>query len=291
MTPVKDISMSATELPASPYHDRIRRENAVYRTSETWKPITFHTAGGGVQRAILILRRFFDLQFGSIYQDLARVLPHASGVLVDVGCGAQPFRPLVPTSVRYVGIDTADAREHFGYEVPDTIYYRGDRWPIEDGGADTVLCTETLEHVKRPQEFLVEAARCLRPGGALILTVPFEARWHYIPHDYWRYTPSGMSHLLTEAGFERIAVYPRGNLVTVACYKLMAVLLVMCFPQAGPAPVRILARLLGVLLSPLIVSLAAIANLSLTYGGDDCLGYTVLAVKAVWEKRATEDSI
>ena len=66
---------------------------------------------------------------------------------------------------------------------------------------ENVLATETLEHVSRPVRFLAEARRCLSPGGRLMLTVPFAARWHYIPHDYWRFTPSGLRQLLTDAGF------------------------------------------------------------------------------------------
>ncbi len=87
--------------------------------------------------------------------------------------------------------------------------------------ADTVLCTETLEHVLDPPGFLAEAKRSLRPGGRLILTVPFAARWHYVPFDYWRFTPSGIKHLLSESGFTEIKVYRRGNALTVACYKVI----------------------------------------------------------------------
>ena len=64
-----------------------------------------------------------------------------------------------------------------------------------------------MEHVPEPAGFLAEASRCLRPGGRLLLTVPFAARWHYIPHDYWRFTPSALERLLSAAGFDRIAIY------------------------------------------------------------------------------------
>src|SRR5205823_816394 len=104
------------------------------------------------------------------------LLPPRRGTLLDVGCGAQPYRPLLSAEVVYIGLDTADAKGHFGYETPDTRYYAGDTWPVADEEADTVLCTETLEHVREPRPFLAEAYRCLRPGGSLLLTVPFAAR-------------------------------------------------------------------------------------------------------------------
>jgi hypothetical protein len=120
--------------------------------------------------------------------------------------------------------------------------------------------------------------RCLRPGGRLILTVPFAARWHYIPHDYWRFTPSGVRLLLDRAGFTDVAVFGRGNERTVACYKLLSLLLPMAFPQDDPGSLRM--HPVAVLVLPLIVVLAVIGNRSLRLPqGDDCLGYTVFATR------------
>jgi hypothetical protein len=127
---------------------------------------------------------------------------------------------------------------------------------------------------------LAQAFRVLRPEGALILTVPFAARYHFIPFDYWRFTPSALQKILSGAGFSNIAVYARGNALTVACYKLMAVLLPLFFAPARSTPMRFVCTAFGIALSPLIVTLAAIANTSmLAPGGDDCLGYTVLAFR------------
>ncbi len=185
------------------------------------------------------------------------------------------------------GIDTSDCKAHFGYEVPDTIYFNGWKWPIEDGWADTVLATETLEHVFDHEQFLAEACRCTRPGGRLLLTVPFAARWHFIPNDYYRYTPSCLERLLQQAGFEDIGVYARGNAVTVACYKVMALILPLLAASAT-TPLRSFGRRLsGLLLSPVVLLCAMVANISLRHaGGDDCLGYTVSARRPADSGRA-----
>ncbi len=159
----------------------------------------------------------------------------------------------------------------------DTIYFTGNVWPIEDESIDTVLCTETLEHVTEPLAFLREAARCLRPEGVLIVTVPFAARWHFIPHDYWRYTPSVLLRLMTGAGLTHVEVYARGNPVTVVYYKVMALILPLLLPQDQNRLVAWALRLAGLLMAPVLLTLAAIANISLRWGGDDCLGYTAVA--------------
>jgi SAM-dependent methyltransferase len=255
------------------------RPNLAKARTETWRPPLHEPPDTRSHRWRAAARRIFDLQAESIWRDLARELPHARGLVVDVGCGAQPYRRLLGREARYLGIDTVDAKADFGYEVPDTVYFDGETWPLDDESADVILCAETLEHVLRPAVLLAEAHRCLRPGGRLLLTVPFAARWHFIPNDYWRFTPSSLDHLLSEAGFIEISVHARGNAGTVACYKLMAIALPFLVPAEGGFRARLL-QLLALLVAPLVLALALVGRATLNGdGGDDCLGYTVTAVR------------
>ncbi|MFO0959486.1 MAG: methyltransferase domain-containing protein [Isosphaeraceae bacterium] len=259
---------------------RLPRTNMVYYQAEAWRPPPFHRVVTRLDATKAAARRFLDLQAGSIWADLKALLPDCRGIVLDVGCGAQPYRHLLAAGAQYRGIDHVYAREHFGYEMPDTTYYDGERWPVESGSVDVVLATETLEHVPEPVSFLAEAARCARPGGRIILTVPFAARWHYIPHDYWRFTPSSLRQMLEDAGFANVEIYARGNAVTVACYKVIALILPLLMPSTGGPAARWLARTAGLLCSPALPLLAVIAQLSLrSAGGADCLGYTVVAAR------------
>jgi SAM-dependent methyltransferase len=211
--------------------NRRHRKNLAGSVSESWTPPPLVDPTGSLGRWTAAIRRYFDLQAGSIWDDLADLLVGQSGKLVDVGCGGQPYRSLMPAGVEYVGIDVAQAKERFGYHARDTVYFTGSIWPDAALGADVVLCTEALEHILDPRAFLEQALRCLRPGGRLVLTVPFAARWHFVPYDYWRFTPSSLQHLLTAAGFDEVEVFARGNAVTVACYKAMALVLPLLAPQ------------------------------------------------------------
>jgi hypothetical protein len=65
----------------------------------------------------------------------------------------------------------------------------------------------------------------------------------------------------------------------VACYKVMTLRLLLLMPQTASKVCGLLLRLVGLVFLPLFVLLAVVANLSLSYGGDDCLGYTVLAIR------------
>jgi hypothetical protein len=103
------------------------RTNVGDQRDERWQPPAFTQSDGPTSRAIASARRLFDLQANSIWNDLACELKNVHGTLLDVGCGAQPYRTLMPADVTYVGIDTADAKDRFGYHIPDTEYFTGDR--------------------------------------------------------------------------------------------------------------------------------------------------------------------
>ena len=217
-------------------------------------------------------RRVLDLQVRTVEKAVSAWLPRRTGQVLEVGCGLQPYRRYLPPEVGYVGLDWAGAGEGFGYSVPDVVHYDGGRFPFDDGRFDSVFHTELLEHVFDVMTLLSECRRVLRPGGEMLLTVPFQARFHYIPHDYWRFTPSALRRMLEEAGFEEIDVRPRGTDVTVAGYKGVGVAYRLLSGS-------VLQKIGGVLLAPVGLLALGVAHLSLALGlgsPDDCLGYTVV---------------
>jgi SAM-dependent methyltransferase len=238
----------------------VKRRNLALSTTESWAPPAL--------REPTLLRRLGDLQLASIWRDLRPLLANETGDVLDVGCGEQPYRSLIPRARTYLGLDIAEAGERFGYARDDTLYVSGYPWPVSDASADLALCTEVLEHVLEPEMLLKETLRCLRPGGRLLMTVPFAARWHFVPYDYWRFTPSAITHLLRGAGFVNVGIYSRGNPVTVSAQKVLAVIA----PLGG----------LRVPLAPLAVAAVMVGQWSLKRDwGEDCLGYTVVATRPV----------
>jgi len=160
--------------------------------------------------------------------------------------------------------------------MPGTVYFSGADWLVADCTIDLVLATETLEHIADPDAFLAKVRRVLRNDGRLILMVPFSARWHYVPYDYWRFTPSALRMLLERNGFSDIVVLARGDELTVACAKVMGLILPFLLPQREG--LSLLRRLFGMTLAPLLVTATLIGQGSMRrQGGDDCLGYTVFA--------------
>lgn len=115
------------------------------------------------------------------------------GRVLDVGCGRRPYEAWVdkrPDGVsEYIGLDVA-----LGPDV-DILVGPDDNWPLADASIDAVLLTQVLEHVADRKLLVEEISRVLRPGGTLLLTVPFIFPLHGLPHDYARFTPHGVREL------------------------------------------------------------------------------------------------
>lgn len=62
--------------------------------------------------------------------------------------------------------------------------------PLPDrvGQFDHIDCCSVMEHVQRPWLMAENMEKALKPGGTLLLSVPFVWRVHGYPSDYWRMT-------------------------------------------------------------------------------------------------------
>jgi len=134
---------------------------------------------------------------------------HASGKLLDIGCGEMPYRNLILPKVEVY--DTLDIeKRHPG------VKYLGDvqnMTEIRSSTYDTATCFAVLEHVPDPLISFKELARVLKPQGKLILTVPHLSRLHEEPHDYFRFTKYGIKAALEAEGFEILELKPVGLVV------------------------------------------------------------------------------
>lgn len=146
-------------------------------------------------------------------------LPLIRGRVLDLGCGTAPYRDdIVAIADEYVGVDWPNSL-HDARNV-DVCADLSQSLPFDDGSADTVVAFQVLEHLREPGRFLSEAYRVLRPGGNLVLTVPFMWRVHEAPHDYYRFTRHGLEHLLQAAGFSDLAIDEASGFFQMMALKL-----------------------------------------------------------------------
>jgi SAM-dependent methyltransferase len=132
---------------------------------------------------------------------------HIKGDLYDLGCGELPYKRWFMQYVeRYVGVDWSGTLHEMNADIVADL---NEQLPIKDQVADTVVSLSVMEHLREPQSMLNEAFRILRPGGSMILQVPFMWWVHEAPHDYFRYTCYGLKYMFEKAGFTDVEVMPQ----------------------------------------------------------------------------------
>lgn len=137
--------------------------------------VTAILQGEGPRRARPRLWHHDYLHLRPLARDLRRVLGQAhddgSGgaatpgwQVLDLGCGASPYRTYFPGSLQsYVRVDL-DPDAH-----PDALA-RGEMLPFADGTFDGILATQVLLLASDPKGMVKEILRVTRPGGRVWVT-------------------------------------------------------------------------------------------------------------------------
>jgi len=172
-----------------------------------------------------------------VYKSRTRLLikniENYRGVIFDLGCGESPYRAFfLQYADKYFGIDWSDSVHDTKAEI---IADLNQELPVDTEVADTVVSFSVMEHLCEPQNMLNEAFRILRPGGAMVLQVPWQWRIHEAPHDYFRYTPYGLEHMLKKAGFQDIVIEAQSGVFTTIVMKFNYFTRRLI---SGPKPIR-----------------------------------------------------
>jgi len=247
------------------------------QSPERFRPIPNISPDSFFGKVIFFGRMLLDLQVLTVYHDLRRELPFMYGKILDVGCGDSPYRHLlVSKQAQYVGIDIVNAK-NFDYSGDTIIHFNGEDIPFPDESFDALLCTEVLEHVANFSRLVSEMHRVLKHGGRGVITVPWSARYHYIPYDFFRYTPSSLKSIF--GSFKGVEIKPRGSDVSVIASKIIVLWVRNLHPK------RLYQWVLmpiWILFAPVLVIVVFFAHVSLFLGWgatEDPLGYTILVNK------------
>jgi SAM-dependent methyltransferase len=151
--------------------------------------------------------------------------------VLDLGAGAGRFvAALREAGADPVGVEVAEAALERARTVAPGADLRllepDGSIPLEHASVDLVWCSEVLEHVADTGHLLLEARRVLRPGGRLLVTVPFHGRVqaallaltrfdaHFDPlGQHLRFfTRSSLARTLDATGYEQVEVATAGGL-------------------------------------------------------------------------------
>jgi SAM-dependent methyltransferase len=120
-----------------------------------------------------------------------------------IGAGSDPYRHMFSPSCRYITMDIAPINGI------TQVIADAHSLPVKNTAFDCILASEVFEHLFNPIAFVNAAFDALKPGGKLILTVPFMFHQHADPHDYWRPTRQALIYYC--ANFSSCDVYAQGN--------------------------------------------------------------------------------
>ena len=145
------------------------------------------------------LVRIGPVHFQSLERELQPVAQYLTGHVLNAGCGSRDISFLNAARVTRYDLQSDD---------PDVILGPLEATPFDNAAFDSVLCNAVLEHVADPKRCLRELARVVKPGGHVVVAIPFLQPFHPCPDDYTRYTKDGLASLGREAGLEVVEILP-----------------------------------------------------------------------------------
>ena len=145
------------------------------------------------RRAILANSPLLRLVYDDWYSRIRQALPEPPGSVVELGSGPGFLRDLIPELIRsdILPCDEVD------------VLVDGAQLPFVDSSLRAIVMTNVLHHLPRVESFLRSAARCVRPGGALVMIEPWVTQWsrfvygrlHHEPFDpaarSWHFSARG----------------------------------------------------------------------------------------------------
>lgn len=134
------------------------------------------------------------LQGRALLPALNRHGPAITGAVLDLGCGASPWRAFFPNATRFVRMDRYAADPDV--IVIDDIFHI----PAESGAFQAVILSRMLGDIPDQPALMRELARLLAPGGRLLVYEAISYPQHDLPHDYWRVLPAGLKWAAEHAG-------------------------------------------------------------------------------------------
>jgi SAM-dependent methyltransferase len=244
---------------------------------EQFQPVSNTPPEGLTGKIKFYGRMLLDLQILTIFKDVKKQLPAYKGNVLDIGCGQSPYKFLLNAAeTTYFGIDIIEATS-FGYNNPDVTSFDGKNIPFENNKFDAVICTEVLEHVQEFQYLIDEIYRTSKNNAAIIVTIPWSARYHYIPYDYFRYTPTSLKAMF--AKFSSVKIIPRGTDFSVIGSKIIVLFFRGLLPDKAW---KYIFLPLLIAFSPILIMAIIIAHLAVIFNlgsQDDPLGYTIILKK------------
>ena len=156
-------------------------------------------------------RLITDIVAAFYHENLRHVV---KGRLLDLGCGKVPlfmaYKDYITDNVCVDWENTLHKNEYLDFECDLTKPL-----PFKDGEFDTIILSDVLEHIQKPEFIFGEMSRVLAKHGKIIMNTPFFYCLHEAPNDYYRYTEYALRGFVESTGLKLIRLSPLGGVPEV----------------------------------------------------------------------------
>lgn len=129
--------------------------------------------------------------------------------LLDVGCGMgeymEGFKKL---GLKVSGLDRENSPVAAKLDIKTGLDIEKDIFPFMDSSFDIVFSKSVIAHLWRPDNYIKEIYRVLRPGGKIIIMTPDWKNHLYVFYDDFTmvhpYTSTSLERLLRAYGFSNV---------------------------------------------------------------------------------------
>jgi SAM-dependent methyltransferase len=131
------------------------------------------------RRALIRDRAFLRRTYDEWYRSLVAALPDGPGRVLEIGAGAGFLDELLPDVLRadILPLSTLD------------IVLDAGALPIGSAALRGIVMVNVLHHLKNVRAFLLEAARCVRPGGVVAAVEPWLTCWSRLVYRWLHHEP------------------------------------------------------------------------------------------------------
>jgi SAM-dependent methyltransferase len=133
-----------------------------------------------VRAKIVREKPYLEKIYANWYASIAAALPaFVEGPVLELGSGGGFLDESIP------GLITSEV-----FQVPGVdLVADGQRLPFQDQTLRAIVMLDVLHHLPKVKRFFLEAQRCIKPGGVVVMVEPWLTSWSKIVYRYLHQEP------------------------------------------------------------------------------------------------------
>ena len=125
-------------------------------------------------------KRFLSKLYTEWYAAINDLMPgRMAGCIVELGSGGGFSKKILPRAIttEILPLPNVDLR------------LDGEKLPFRGNSLKAIFMVDVFHHLPRSGQFLKEAARCIKPGGVLVMIEPWNTPWSRFIYQYFHHEP------------------------------------------------------------------------------------------------------